>query len=196
MDNNDFSAERSLALIQSMIEKVKQNLSENSFYFILWGWAVLLAAWGQYALKVFFAFPYHYYTWLLTVVAAVVSIIYGIKKEKKVLVKTQLSEMMKYFGIATGISFASLSFIASSYLDWGHAFPIYFVMYGFASFVAGGILNYKPLRWAGIFCWIISVVSTFVGYDEQMLLMGLVVIVAYLVPGYLLKKFKPKAHYV
>jgi len=47
MDNNseeNFSPEESLQFIQTMIDKAKDSVADKSFYFLLWGWLVFIAA--------------------------------------------------------------------------------------------------------------------------------------------------------
>ena len=44
------SAADSLALIQQMIQEAKQDLSDNSYDLLLWGWLVLVAALAHYGL--------------------------------------------------------------------------------------------------------------------------------------------------
>jgi hypothetical protein len=43
MAEEKFSPEQSLQLIQSMISKTKQDLSENGIYFLVWGWLTFIA---------------------------------------------------------------------------------------------------------------------------------------------------------
>jgi hypothetical protein len=46
MDNQPetLSPEESLQVIRTMIEKAKTTVADNSFYFLLWGWLVFIAA--------------------------------------------------------------------------------------------------------------------------------------------------------
>ena len=187
MEQDNFSPEQSLKVIQSMIEKAKHNLAEDSFYLLLWGWLVLVSALAEYVLMVMVKYEQHYLVWNLMWVGAIVSIIYAIKKGKKARVKTQLGETMKFVGIGTGITFTVFSFIVGAYEMWQHAFPFYFAVYGLITFISGRILDYLPLRIGGGVCWVIAVAAVFAGFDIQLLLMALAVIASYLVPGYLLK---------
>ena len=64
MENNQkFSAEQSLQLIQSMIEKAKQDVANNSFYFLLWGWLIFIAALLNFVLMKFTDFEQPYLAW-------------------------------------------------------------------------------------------------------------------------------------
>ena len=49
MSAEKFTPEQSLQLIRTMIEKVKQDVTENSFFLLLWGWLVFAAAILHYA---------------------------------------------------------------------------------------------------------------------------------------------------
>lgn len=187
MTENKFSPEQSLQLIQSMLEKTRKGFSDSSFYLILWGWLIFIAAIAEYVLMVFCKYEQHYLVWNLMWLGAIASIVYGIRQERKEKVKTYMSDTMKYFGIGAGVTFTILAFIVGCYEMWQHSFPFYFLLYGFMSFISGAIIQYKPLRVAGIVCWAIAIASIFVKFDVQLLLMALAVLVAYIIPGYMLK---------
>jgi len=42
MQEENLSPEQSLKLIQSMINKTKQDMSDNGIYFLVWGWLLSL----------------------------------------------------------------------------------------------------------------------------------------------------------
>lgn len=56
------------------------------------------------------------------------------------------------------------------------------------TFLSGFIMKFKPLTIGGICCWALAIVSPFVAYDYQLLLIGVAVVAARIVPGYLLQK--------
>jgi cytochrome c oxidase subunit IV len=87
-DNQRFSAEQSLHLIQSMIEKAKQDVANNSFYLLLWGWLIFIAALLNFGLMRFTSFEQPYLAWNLVWIGAIASIIKGVKDSKKIAVKT------------------------------------------------------------------------------------------------------------
>ena len=53
MTEEKFSPQESLRLIQSMIDKTKQDISDNSIYFLVWGWITFVACAGQFVLKAY-----------------------------------------------------------------------------------------------------------------------------------------------
>lgn len=188
MTEEKFSPEDSLRLIQSMIEKTKEDFAQNAFFYLLWGWLIFIASLMQYVLLVIVHYPKHYLVWNLMWVGGIISIVYGIRFKRKLRVKTYMSEAMELFGVGSGISFTILVLVFGYNNVWQFAFPVYLVLYGFCSFASGAILRFKPLRWAAFVCWGIAIVSVFVSYQTQLLLIALAVLSSYIIPGYLLRE--------
>jgi hypothetical protein len=70
---------------------------------------------------------------------------------------------------------------------WVYAFPVYFILYGFLSFLTGTIIRFVFLRYAAMACWGIAILSVFFNFRTHLLLMAAAVLVAYIIPGYLLR---------
>ncbi len=187
MIEEKFSPEQSLQVIQSMIEKVKKDVQDNSFYFLMWGWLVFIAALLHFALMMFTDFKQPYHAWNLMLIGVIVSIIKGIKESRKEKVKTYVGETMNYFGISLGITYAGLAFIFGKFNLWIYSFPIYILLYAVACFFMGSIMQFVLLKWAGLSCLLIVIVSVYVDYQWQLLLMALAVLLAYIIPGHILK---------
>jgi hypothetical protein len=186
MNSENFSAEDSLRVIQSMIEKTKTDMKNNGFYFLMWGWLVFIAALLNFILIRFTDFEKPYLTWNLMWIGAVASIVKGIKDGKRETVKTYVGDTMKYFGISLGIMYAGLAFIFGYYYLWEKAFPFYILLYGAACFFMGSMLQFNLLKWTGLLCLPIMIGSVFVSYQWQLLFMALAVFVSYIIPGHLL----------
>ncbi len=99
---------------------------------------------------------------------------------------------MKNFGISQGIIFGSLAFIFGYYDLWHFSFPIYILIYAVACFFMGTILQFSFLKWAGLSCLLIMIGSVFTDYQYQLLMMALAVLIAYIIPGHILKKQENK----
>lgn len=186
MNEQQFSPQESLAVIQSMIEKAKQNVQDNSFYFLLWGWLVFAAAMIHFTLANFTNYPHPYFAWFLMIVGAVASIIKGIREENSEQVKTYVGDTMKWFGISLGIIYAGLAFIFGKLSLWENSFPIYILIYAVACFFMGSLMQFPLLRWAGLFCVPLTVLSVYVDYNYQILLLALAVLISYIIPGHVL----------
>jgi hypothetical protein len=121
-------------------------------------------------------------------IGAVASVIAGIRMGKKALVITIIDKAMIYlwwgFGILMIIILAMTSF---DKIPWQATSPLIISLYGLGTFVSGGVLKFKPLIVGGIACWVISIIAFFASPANVLLLTALSIIIAYLVPGYMLK---------
>ena len=190
MTEESFSPEQSIKVIQSMIEKTKQNLQENSFFFLLWGWLVFITAMLHFILMKFTDFQQPYLVWNLMIIGVVASIVKGIKTSRKEVVKTFVGETMKYFGISMGIIYCSLAFIFGYFDLWIYSYPIYILIYAVACFFMGSLMQFRFLQIAGIACLLIMIASVYVSYSWQLLLLSAAVLIGYIIPGHILQKNK------
>jgi hypothetical protein len=184
--NQKFSAEQSLQVIQSMIEKAKQDVIKNSFYFLLWGWLVFITALLHFVLMKFTDIKQPYIVWNIMWIGVVASIVKGVKEGRSEKVKTYLGDTMKYFGISMAIIYCSLVFIFGKYELWQYAFPFYILIYAVACFFMGSMMQFPLLKWTGLMCIPIMIASVFLKYEWQLLLMALAVLISYIIPGHVL----------
>lgn len=190
MEEN-FNPHQSLAVIQSMINKTRSNLSENRFYFLLWGWLCFFAFLMQFVLKTVVRYQHHYIVWFLTIPAVIITIMYSKRQGQKEMVRTYTGENMGNLWMGIGISFFILSIIISNLPDgWLYAYPFFILFYGMGTFVSGRILQFRPLVTGGIINWILALVCIYVEYDYQLLLGAAAILASYIIPGHLLKNVK------
>jgi hypothetical protein len=186
MTEEKFSPEQSLKIIQSMIEKAKQDVADNSFYFLLWGWLVFTAALLHFSLIKFTDYRHPYMAWNLIFIGIVASIAKGIKENKRERVKTFVGDTMKYFGISMIIIYLGLAFIFGRYDLWTYSYPIYILVFAGSCFFMGSLMQFPLLKWAGVSCLGIVAASIYVGFEWQLLLMALAVLIGNIIPGHLL----------
>ncbi len=187
MEAEKFSPEQSLQLIQSMISKARQDLSDNGIYFLVWGWLTFIACTGQFVLKNILHYEKHYMVWLVIIIGILFSIYQGRKEEKTKKAKTYVDESMSYLWGGMAISFFVLGMILTR-LGWGTAvFPFFIMMYGLGTFVSGNFLKFRPLVIGGITAWALAIGSTFVSYDFQMLFGAAAILISYIIPAYMLR---------
>ncbi len=192
MEDEKFSPGESLKLIQSMIDKAKDTVADDSFYFLLWGWLVFAASVSQYILKVIFHSPHHYYVWLLMIVGFVLSIYYGFKGHRTRKVKTYVEELMSYLWISISFTYILFAFIFSS-TGWDNCSPFFMSLYAIGTYITGRALKFSPLVWGSVGSWILAAASTFVAPDTKILLGAVAIAISYIVPGHLLR-MKYKSH--
>jgi hypothetical protein len=188
MNQENFSAEQSLQVIQSMIQKAKQDVADNSFYFLLWGWLVFITAILNFILMKFTDIKQSYIIWNIMWIGVVASIVKGIKMGRSEKVKTYLGDTMKYFGISMAIIYCSFAFIFGKYDLWHYSFPFYILIYAAACFFMGSMMQFSLLKWTGLLCIPIMIASVFVKYEWQLLLLALAVLISYIIPGHILSE--------
>ena len=187
MKEDNFSPEQSLQLIQTMISKTRQNMFDNSIYFLVWGWITFVACTGQFVLKHYVKYEKHYLVWMITFAGIAFSLYQGNKKAKTIRARTYIDDNMGYLWIGMAASFLVLSLILTR-LGWGFsAFPFFIMLYGLGTFVSGRFLKFRPLVMGGIFAWLLAVAATFVAYDYQMLFAATAILVSYIIPAYMLQ---------
>lgn len=194
MTEEKFSPEQSLQLIHTMISKAREDLSGNSFYFLLWGWITFACCTGQFILKTIIGTDQHYQVWWLVIFGVAASVWYSIKKDRTRKVKTYISESMKYLWMGMGIAYFVLSMILT-HIGWGFAvFPFFIMLYGLGSFISGCFLRFKPLITGGIVAWVLAVGAAYVSYDYQMLFGAVAILASYIVPAYMLRSKIKQSH--
>ena len=166
-------------------------MSDNSIYFLVWGWLTFFACTGQFILKNIIHYEKHYLVWMVVFIGIFFSIIQGRKEEKISRVKTYIDDSIKQLWTGMAASFFVLGMILTK-LGWGTAiFPFFIMMYGLGTFVSGSIIRFRPLIIGGILAWALAISSTFASYDYQMLFGAAAILVSYIIPAYMLR-FKNK----
>ena len=190
-EKNNMSSEESLRLIHQMIQSVKQDLEDDSFYYLFWGWLVLVASVSNYILDVSgYANPT--IVWLLMPLGGIVTGIYAYRHEKTKKVKTYTDEVMKYVLFAFMIS---LLIVLFSQAKLGlNCYPMLMMVYATLLYVSGGIIKFKPLMYGGYANWIFAIVAFFVTFQIQLLLLAGAMLFGYIIPGHLLKMRADKAN--
>lgn len=187
MTKENFTPEQSLQLIQSMINKTKQNMSDNSIYFLVWGWLTFIACTGQFVLKNIFQYEKHYMVWIVIIIGVAFSIYQGRKDKTTIKARTYVDENMKHLWAGMAISFFVLGMILTK-LGWGTViFPFFIMLYGLGTFVSGNFIQFRPLIIGGIIAWALAIGSTVVNYDYQMLFGAGAILISFIIPAHMLR---------
>jgi hypothetical protein len=185
----EFNHETSLKLIYEMIESAKTKIGKNYFYYLFWGYLVVAACLLDYFLITVAGYPKHYLVWnILMPLGTIISFIFYWRQKNAAKSKTYISTTMGYLWTGWLVSFVILMLFANLTKEYILIIPIVMAMYGLAIFVSGGVVNFKPFLWGAALAWVASVAAFFVPYLVQLLIMAGVVIVSYIIPGYLLKR--------
>ncbi len=188
MENNqsEMTQAESMALIASMINKAKNRFSENGVLYIWWGWLIFACCSVQFIAMYFFN-ENAWYVWLSTWIMVILQIFILKKKKKTQKVNTYTEEIYGFVWIAFFICLMLSLFIVNYAGNFKLIYPIILVLYGLPIFLSGVILKFKPLVLGSICCWIFSVVAVFILPVFQLLLVAVAVLLAWIIPGYLLR---------
>jgi len=107
---NDYKEK--LDVIYEMIENSRNQIRENAFFYLLWGWLVLLASLSHFIMMKMGIF-YSFLAWpVIMTVGMVISVVTGIRMGKKARHRTHIDNAVIYLWY--GFFFALLIIIALS----------------------------------------------------------------------------------
>lgn len=191
MEKENFSPLDSLGLIEKMILQAQNKMSDNGTLYLLWGWVIFTCSVGQYVLLKLTNRPETGYIWFLTFLAAIYQIVYLSRQKKNQRVKSYTEDIINAIWICFGVCMGILTFLMAKSATWIQIYSMVLMMYGVPTLLSGVVMKFKPLVVGGIACWALSIASSFVQSIEILLLLAAAVLVAWIVPGYLMRqKFK------
>jgi hypothetical protein len=186
------NTEQQLALISQMISTARKQFTDNSFIYLLWGWAVALAALAEFALMEA-KFGNHAIVWLVAIpVALVGQVVFLSRRKKKEQAVSHMDKVMGYIWVAVGASMAVV--LSSQGVMQMSTYPALILLYGIGTFISGALMNLKPMQVGAVCCWIISAVAFHVTFEYQLLLLSLSLILSYIIPGHILQNRFRKQH--
>lgn len=180
----NLSAEESLHIITSMINQAKGNVQKNSFYFLFWGWVVVIANLSVFTMLML-NLSHPYYAWFIAVPAWLYTMLRSFRAGKKATNLTHLAKTNIWLWVTFGITILIVIFFG--YKINYQISPLILLICATPTFVSGIILRFKPLIIGGILFWIFAILGFIVPFEYQTLIAAIAITTGYLVPGYLLK---------
>jgi hypothetical protein len=194
MEEENISKQESLQIIESMINKAKNQFSENGTLYLLWGWWVFICSLAQFYLLNVMQYEKNWVVWWSVWIILIYQIFYLRKKRNRYRVRTYTDEIIGFVWITFFILIVLLVFILTRINDpktTALIDPAFLVLYGMPTFLSGIILKFRPLIIGGICCWILSVICSFIAPEYHLLMIPIAMLAAWIIPGYLLRrKFK------
>lgn len=185
MEERSIDPNESLEIIQNMINKTQRRYSDDSFYYIMWGWLVFVAAVAHFCLMQL-NIEQAPVVWMLMPLGGIITGIYSAKQSKKEKIKTYVDTYMNYLWIALGIAMLILLSMGFK-LGMLNVYPILLLIYGIGTFVSGGLMSFKPLVIGGVICFMLSAAAFFVSFQIQLLFIAGAMLSSYIIPGHILK---------
>lgn len=190
MTTQNIDEKQGLDIIRNMIESSRKNYSESAWYFLIWGWVIMVAALLHYAL---INWQWAISPGIIWSVAPAIGVIYtvirAIKEGRSTANKTFVDHCLSGLWIGSFGMFVVTILIGIQF-SWVLAFPIFMAVYGWGTLTSGVILKFRPLIVGGIISFLVAAGSVFVQSEKILLLLAFSLLCSYLIPGYMLKNRK------
>ncbi|MCC6283302.1 MAG: hypothetical protein IT262_22035 [Saprospiraceae bacterium] len=191
MENSEskLTPEESLLVIHQTIEKAKRDVQDNGFHLLLWGILVVAAGLVDFYMSQAEGMDNKHFAWaILPVIGVPVTILYEWRRQKTVIQRNTILKWYSLVWLGFGISLPMLiAFAVAQHLPPTQ--PI-MVLTGFALFMSGVVLSFRPLVWGAAIVWAGAVACLFTDFLWHSLIMAIAVALGYLIPGFLLQRAK------
>ena len=198
-----FNHEQSLALINEMISRARNNVKQEGTYSIIyWGYLTALLAIINYVLLHTLNEPQQsYWIWWVMLPAGLVSYFIERRIDRKTLVKTHIDKISGIVWMGFLISFVifmlvinAVNFKFHNYHIFMLTTPVIMVMVGTGQFVSACIYRHKMWYAIATLTWVGAVVCAFLGVDMQLLVFAGCMILGFVVPGHILYYQAKRSH--
>ncbi len=187
-EEKKFTEIESLHIISEMIQKAKNEFYETGISALLWGSVVSFCSLYTFINYAYIKLPLVDYIWLLTLVAIIPQIFITIKENKKRKFKSHVDTAIGGIWISYAAAIFLLSFYCSKFQYSEHSNSLFIILYGVPTFATGFTMRFKPMIIGGIACWVLALISMYVSFPVSMLLGAVAAIVAWLIPGLILRR--------
>lgn len=187
-----FDEQQSLQLIKEMVQVSRKKLKNDGILFILWGWISFISYFLEYLVQTVphtyqFSTFKNYTTVILPIAGIIITVIYLIRKNRKV--STYIGIALRYVWIGMFVGMVLINLIQANVLH-GITFelqlPIFMVLIAFALVVTGGLLRYKMIIAGGVVFGILAYLASFFSFNTQLLIDSIAWMIAFIIPGHIL----------
>ena len=193
----NFNHEESLALINEMICRARNNVQTERMYSVLfWGYTVAFLALTNFVLIHVLNNPNQsFLVWLVILPAWLVSYFIDRKIDRTALIKTHIDKIgdvvWKGFGIGTMVFLVIIYTVAFRLMDFELMLlitPVYMTLIGVCEFATACIYRSKAWNWVAVLFWVGAISCAFLQTDWQFIILAACMILGFVVPGHLLNR--------
>ena len=183
----ELTGEKSLEIIQQMIQKAKTNFTDDGYSWLVWGSLIFLASVATYFLADA-NYSNLFLAWNVFGVVAILLLVYGFFKPKRSSAKSYISEILRYVDIGFTICLFLIIFSMNVAVSTNAGFGYLLMLYGFLMLIQSGALKFKPLVIGAIVNWI-GAIAIFLNpeFKYDMLITAAAVFIGYIIPGLMLR---------
>lgn len=193
MEEKQLSNEESLKLINRMIYEAKGYFYESGIGGLIYGFSISICSLLTYFRdKEMLAFPFDPFYLMVPIFFLQGLVQY--KEEKKKKAKTYIDESINYVWLGYFLSvFAAL---CGNFANAGYVIiTIILFLTAFAAFITGMLTKFRYHVICGITCMLISIASFFTQNVNIYLLLTIMAVMVWLIPGFILRAHFKKQHH-
>jgi hypothetical protein len=190
MEEKQLTGQESLALINQMISKAKNEITDTGLGWILWGGMIFLASIATYAVLEMKLDVSPYIAWNIFGLIAIPIMIYNMVRHRKTLkTRTYVDELLYMFDIGFTVCIFIIILSMNIAVSPNEGFGYFLMVYGFLMLIQGSAIRFKPLfigaviNWAGAFAIFFNK-----EFKYDMLITAAAVFIGYIIPGLMLRK--------
>jgi hypothetical protein len=183
---NKLTHEDSLKIITGIIATAKGNVSQGAFHMILWGWVAMIVSFSHFMLMKYQVINHPEMVWLLMIPTFVVSMVVGFRKGKKENLRTHLDSLYMWVWLALSLTMGLMIFYIAP--RWEIISPMVLILAGYATFISGTIIKFRPMIYGGISFWLWSLIAYYAGPYYGLLITSAGILTGYLIPGMMLQR--------
>ena len=186
-NEQDLSGEKSLEIIQQMIQKAKTKFTDNGHGWLLWGSMIFIASLSTYFLMEF-KYDNLFLAWNIFGGIAILLLSYNFLKPAPKVTGSYISDILRYVDIGFAVCLFIIVFSINVSVGPNSGFGYLLMIYAFLMLIQSGALKFKPLLYGAIINWVGAMaifMNTELKYD--MLITAGAVFMGYIIPGLILR---------
>lgn len=185
MEDSTFDEKQGLEVIRKMILRSQQNFSEKAAPFLIWGWAIMLAALLQYLVITFNWGLKSNYIWIVACAGAFVwTFISESIRAKNKQAHTLIDQVMLVIWGGFLVMMILLFIIAGG---WTQQIPVTIMVMGWGILITGTLMKFRPFIIGGVINFFIAALAFLITTKILLLLLAVSLLCSYLIPGYMLR---------
>lgn len=186
LNDQQLSKEKSLEIIQQMINQAKSNITDNGLGWMLWGTMIFVASLLTY-LFIYTDAHNTFLAWNIFGIFTIAMLSYEFFKPKKKKVRTYVDDLLRLVDIGFTICLFTVIFSINFAISANAGFGFFLMIFAFQMLLKGGAVKSKSLMIGAVVNWA-GAIAMFINKDFKydMLIMAAAVLIGYIIPGFLL----------
>lgn len=186
LNDQQLTKEKSLEIIQQMINQAKSNITDNGLGWLLWGSMIILASISTF-IFIEIGADKTFLGWNIVGVFTIIMLTYDMFKPKRKTVRTYIDDLMRLVDIGFIICLFTIIFSINIAVNPNVGFGYFLMIFAFLMLIKGGAIKSKALMIGAAVNWA-GAIAIFINkeFKYDMLIMAAAVLIGYIIPGFLL----------